>query len=161
MGIMANYKSVTLEELKKLQRGEIDTWDFLHQNDDYLDIDKTWNIIKYVLTGATRPTGSVLDNIIPMSFENAVNDYDMGMGSAIYIDNQTVKEMSLQMETFTEDVFKSKIDIQKMVSDEVYPLFEGEDKEIIFEYAYPYFLELKKLFKQSAQDNNYIILWLS
>lgn len=161
MGIIANYKSVTLDELKKLQHGELNTWHFLHHNDEYLCIEKTWNLIKYILTGATPPTGNVLDNVMPISFENTVNDEDMGMGPASYIDNATVKEMSIEFEKFTEEVFKSNIDAQKMIADEVYPIFEGETNETIFEYAYPYFEMLKEYFKKASMEDKYIVLWLS
>jgi len=161
MGIIANYKSVTIEELKKLQNYELNTWDFLHHNDEYLDIEKTWNLIKYILTGATSPTGNVLDNVMPMSFEMVVNDEDMGMGPASYIDSAKVKEMAKEMEKFTEDVFKSNIDAGKIIADEVYPIYEGEDENSIFEYAYPYFEMLKEYFKKASQEDKYMVFWLN
>lgn len=158
MGIIANYTSVTADELKKLQNKEVDTWDFLKNNENYIDIEKSWDVLKYILTGSSGFTGDALDNIVPMSFENVVNDEDMGMGPAVYIDNQTVKEMFKELDSITEEEFKSRIDVDKMGAEGI---LSGWNFETIFGYAYPYFMELKKLFKQSAENNKYIILWLS
>ena len=134
MGIIANYKSVTLTELQQLQNGDIDTFEFL--NKDYIDIEKSWDILKYILTGSSGPTGNVLDNIIPINFENILNDEDMGMGPAIYLDTQTVKEMSKEMEKISKEDFISKIDIEKIHANDI---LKGWSFEDIFNYSYSYF----------------------
>ena len=159
---MANYKSVTLEDLQKLQNGELDTWEFLHSNGEYLDIDKTWQIIRYVLTGtAMGCNGNILDNITPYDWNNVINDEDMGMGPAMYINNITVKEISNKLEKFTKENFKENISIEDMVEKQIYPIYEDDDVQEIFEYSYPYFLELKDYFARTSNENKYIIFWLS
>lgn len=157
MGIIANYTLVTADELKKLQNKEVDTWDFLNNNENHIDIEKSWDALKYILTGSSGFTGDALDNIIPMSFENIVNDEDMGMGSAVYIDVKTVKEMSKELDSITEEEFKSRIDVDKMGAEGI---LSGWDFETIFEYAYSYFEILKEFFKKSAENDNYIVTWL-
>lgn len=158
MGIIANYTSVTADELKKLQNMEVDTWDFLNNNENHIDIEKSWDVLKYILTGSSGFTGDALDNIVPMSFENVVNDEDMGMGPAVYIDPQTVKEMSEEMEKVTEEIFKSRIDVDKMSKEGI---LSSWDFESIFEYAYSYFEILKEFFKKFAKNDNYIVTWLN
>lgn len=155
MGIIANYKAVTLEELKKLQSGEIDTCEFLYK--DSMDIEKSWDVLKYILTGSSRITGNILDNIVPMSYENILNDEDMGMGPAVYIDNQTVKEMSKEMEKISKEDFISKIDIEKIHADGI---LQGWDFESIFNYSYSYFEILKEYFKKSSDEDKYMVTWL-
>lgn len=155
MGIIANYKSVTLTELQQLQNGDIDTFEFL--NKDYIDIEKSWDILKYILTGSSGPTGNVLDNIIPINFENILNDEDMGMGPAIYLDTQTVKEMSKEMEKISKEDFISKIDIEKIHANDI---LKGWSFEDIFNYSYSYFEILKDYFKKSAEEDKYIVMWL-
>ena len=155
MGIIANYKSVTLTELQQLQNGDIDTFEFL--NKDYIDIEKSWDILKYILTGSSGPTGNVLDNIIPINFENILNDEDMGMGPAIYLDTQTVKEMSKEMEKISKEHFISKIDIEKIHANDI---LKGWSFEDIFNYSYSYFEILKDYFKKSAEEDKYIVMWL-
>lgn len=155
MGIIANYKSVTLTELQQLQNGDIDTFEFL--NKDYIDIEKSWDILKYILTGSSGPTGNVLDNIIPINFENILNDEDMGMGPAIYLDTQTVKEMSKEMEKISKEDFISKIDIEKIHANNI---LKGWPFEDILSYSYSYFEILKDYFKKSAEEDKYIVMWL-
>lgn len=155
MGIIANYKSVTLTELQQLQNGDIDTFEFL--NKDYIDIEKSWDILKYILTGSSGATGNVLDNIIPINFENILNDEDMGMGPAIYLDTQTVKEMSKEMEKISKEDFISKIDIEKIHTNNI---LKGWPFEDILSYSYPYFEILKDYFKKSAEEDKYIVMWL-
>lgn len=155
MGIIANYKSVTLTELQQLQNGDIDTFEFL--NKDYIDIEKSWDILKYILTGSSGATGNVLDNIIPINFENILNDEDMGMGPAIYLDTQTVKEMSKEMEKISKEDFISKIDIEKIHANDI---LKGWSFEDIFNYSYSYFEILKDYFKKSAEEDKYIVMWL-
>lgn len=157
MGIIANYTSVTADELKKLQNMEVDTWDFLNNNENHIDIEKSWDILKYILTGSSGITGDVLDNIVPMSFENIVNDEDMGMGSAVYLDTQTVKEMSKEMEKISKEDFISKIDIEKIHANDI---LKGWSFEDIFNYSYSYFEILKDYFKKSAEESKYIVVWL-
>lgn len=156
MGIIANYKIVTLEELNYLKNcdGKA-TCEFLYEG--CIDIEKSWDVLKYILTGSSRLTGNVLDNIIPMKFENIVNEVDMGMGPAYYIDKDTVKEMSVEMEKFTEDVFKSKIDVDKMGAERI---LSGWNFESVFEYAYSYFKILKEYFKRASSECKYIVVWL-
>ncbi len=155
MGIIANYKSVTLTELQQLQNGDIDTFEFL--NKDYIDIEKSWDILKYILTGSSGATGNVLDNIIPIDFENILNDEDMGMGPAIYLDTQTVKEMSKEMEKISKEDFISKIDIEKIHANNI---LKGWPFEDILSYSYSYFEILKDYFKKSAEEDKYIVMWL-
>lgn len=158
MGIIANYTSVTANELKKLQNMEVDTWDFLNNNENYIDIEKSWDVLKYILTGSSRITGNILDNIVPISYENILNDEDMGMGPAVYIDNQTVKEMSEKMEKISKEDFISKIDIEKIHADGI---LQGWTFEDIFNYSYSYFKILKEFFKESTENDNYIVTWLN
>lgn len=155
MGIIANYKSVTLTELQQLQNGDIDTFEFL--NKDYIDIEKSWDILKYILTGSSGATGNVLDNIIPIDFENILNDEDMGMGPAVYLDTQTVKEMSKEMEKISKEDFISKIDIEKIHANNI---LKGWPFEDILSYSYSYFEILKDYFKKSAEEDKYIVMWL-
>lgn len=157
MGIIANYTSVTADELKKLQNMEVDTWDFLNNNENHIDIEKSWDVLKYILTGSSRITGNVLDNIVPMSFENVVNDEDMGMGSAVYIEPQTVKEMSKEMEKISKEDFISKIDIEKIHADGI---LQGWTFEDIFNYSYSYFEILKEYFKKASDEDKYMVTWL-
>ena len=157
MGIIANYTSVTLDELQKLQNYEVDTYEYLYNNENHIDIEKSWDVLKYILTGGVSVTGSVLDNIVPMSFENVLNDEDMGMGPAVYIDVQTVKEMAKELDGVTEEDFKSKIDVEKLSANDI--LSHWDFKEI-FEYSYSYFLELQSFFNKSAEDGKYIVVWL-
>lgn len=158
MGIIANYTSVTANELKKLQNMEVDTWDFLNNNENHIDIEKSWDVLKYILTGSSRITGNILDNIVPISYENILNDEDMGMGPAVYIDNQTVKEMSKKMENISKEDFISKIDIEKIHADGI---LQGWTFEDIFNYSYSYFKILKEFFKESTENDNYIVTWLN
>ena len=155
MGIIANYKSVTLTELQQLQNGDIDTFEFL--NKDYIDIEKSWDILKYILTGSSGATGNVLDNIIPIDFENILNDEDMGMGPAVYLDTQTVKEMSKEMEKISKEDFISKIYIEKIHANNI---LKGWPFEDILSYSYSYFEILKDYFKKSAEEDKYIVMWL-
>lgn len=157
MGIIANYTSVTADELKKLQNMEVDTWDFLNNNENHIDIEKSWDVLKYILTGSSRITGNILDNIVPMSFKNIVNDEDMGMGPAVYIEPEIVKEMFQKLDNITEEEFKSRIDVDKMSKESI---LSGWDFKDIFDYSYSYFKILKEFFKKSAENGNYIVTWL-
>lgn len=166
MGMTGNYKMATLEEITQLYNKEISTPDFLYHNnnnDNYLDIDKTWHILKYILTGESWENfGEDYDYIVPINDKTLIlNDVNMGFGSAMFIPVDKISKAYAYMDNISKENFKKNISINDMLENEIYPIQDKDDIKEIFNYVYPYFLELKKFFEKAYNQDKYIIFWIS
>ena len=120
------------------------------RNDDEIDLDKSWHVIHYLLTGSIERTDSPLsliaDNRDPLA------DIDLGMGKPSVIAPADVKAFAAAVASLTDDDFLARFDAQKMPSRELYMGdVAAEANDEFKEYVLEYFHELRD-FARTAAD---------
>ena len=98
MSMIGNYLMVDGETIQGIISGEIDMFEFLynteHSDDDYLDIDKAWHAIHYILCGHPWEGEPPYFNVVLGGTE--INDEDVGYGPARYLVPAEVKKCMKQ-----------------------------------------------------------------
>jgi hypothetical protein len=129
---------------------------------DFLDLDKSWDGIFYLLTGygmddlerVESPLSSVL-----YGGEVVDKDQDVGYGPAQYITPDQVKELSNVLEPITKEDLQKKYDGEAMMKAEIYPEVWNESESL--DYLLEGFEETKKFYKQAAIENKAVIFFIN
>jgi hypothetical protein len=153
--------SVSQSDLERFKKDSQLLEDFVYGDDqidenNYLDIDKAWDGILFLLTGGgiARPNGK-LSRIID-SGQYIDEDQELGYGPACYLTMDEVKEISKLIEEISEEELKARFNPKKMTELQVYPDI-WEDDDSAFEYLSEYFMELKSFYKKAA-ENGYAVI---
>lgn len=168
MGIEASYQRITPEEFEKLYSDavyasvyfgdDLETdeeihayFEVLRSNDHYLDLDKHWRSLYFLLIGDfpndSKTTDSTLLHKVFMG--GAATPWEATYGMVRYLTANEVKEMSEALNQVSEDNFKSRLDI----------LLEFHESKF---YMEPHFLELRnqlvEFFNVAAQNGDIVLL---
>jgi hypothetical protein len=135
----------------------------IFKSERYLDIDKSWEAMLYLLTGHTIAT---LDELTPplglFFFSNQLLDeeQDMGYGPAHYLNPDQVKTVHQALSNISESDFISKYDAGQLNENNVYheSWENGEDDK---EYLTTHFQQLKKFYSSAAREQEAIITYVT
>ena len=135
-------------------------------NDDaFLDIDKAWGGILYLLTGKAFASGTPEDEVdslnrIFFSAQFFDEDMDVGYGPAHYLTPEQVAGINHKIASLTEADLKSHYDPEAMNKEEkLYPSLDWDDED--FEYLYSHFQALQSFFATAASRGEAIVTFLS
>ena len=135
-------------------------------NDDaFLDIDKAWGGILYLLTGKAFASGSPEDEVdslnrIFFSAQFFDEDMDVGYGPAHYLTPEQVAGIHHKIASLTEADLKARYDPEAMnEEEELYPSLDWNEE--IFEYLYSHFQALQSFFATAASRGEAIVTFLS
>ena len=135
-------------------------------NDDaFLDIDKAWGGILYLLTGKAFASGSPEDEVdsinrIFFSAQFFDEDMDVGYGPAHYLTPEQVAGINHKIASLTEADLKSHYDPEAMNKEEkLYPSLDWNEK--IFDYLYFHFQAFQSFFAIAASRGEAIVTYLS
>jgi hypothetical protein len=121
---------------------------------DFLDIDKSWHGIHFLLTG------SVLEGDPPLKwvmFAPTQIGEDVEYGPARVLSTDQVVEVSKALAAITPDKLKKKCDWQLMNDSEIYPQeWRVGDEDYIAEN----FAHLKKFYESAARRRLGVVQWL-
>lgn len=158
MGMIGCYIRMDDENVKEFQDGA--ELDISGNNDNMLDIDKSWHAIHFVLSGEVweidedNPLSQVVLGGAP------VNDDDMGYGPARLLEKDLVKKLADALESWDEKTFRDGFSMAAMVENQIYPVMVNENEEQFFEYVWSNFKEVKKFFRQAADCGQNIISFI-
>ncbi|KNY25514.1 YfbM family protein [Pseudobacteroides cellulosolvens] len=160
MSMIGNYLLVDEGLIHGIISGKIGISEILynteHSDDEYLDIDKSWHAIHYILCG------QCWDGELP--YFNAVlggtiiNDEDIGYGPARYLTPSEIKEVHEAIKNITEDEFKNKFDCKELVANDIYPQFSSNDD---VDYVWSYFTMVQNIFEKASQNGKYMLLYIN
>lgn len=170
MGIEASYRRITPDEFEKLHSDavyasvyfgdDLDTdeeiyayFEALESSDRYLDLDKHWRSLYFLLTGDfpydSKNTSDTLLHKVFMG--GTATPWEATFGMVRYLTVNEVKEMAEALNQVSEDSFKSRLDA----------LLGSHESRI---YMEPHFLELHnqlvKFFNVAAQNGDIVLLSL-
>ena len=131
----------------------------IDEDDNLLDLQKSWDGIAFLLTGkgATEASGEISN--IMFSDKLIDEEQDMGYGPACYVDSDEVKNLNNIISKISIEELKEKFDPNKMNQLELYP---GDwDREEELEYLIENFKELQAFYQKATNENQAIIMMLS
>jgi Domain of unknown function (DUF1877) len=131
------------------------------EDENLIDIDKSWDGIIFLLTGqnfenADHPLLQVL-----FSGQIIDNEQDLGYGPAHYLTPEQVTDLNNQISKITVEDLRQKYDPEKMTELDVYPNVWEDEGEESFEYLSDNFLEVQQLYSDASKNGQAIITIMS
>ncbi|MCI5058430.1 MAG: YfbM family protein [Flavobacteriales bacterium] len=167
MGMIGNVIRVSHEELNSFLNDSELLEKKIYAEESYeaewfLDLDKSWDGINYILTGEVigglESEPNELQRAL-FSFQIINEEQDLGYGPAQYLSPSQVKETYSELEKITDDILKSKINPSEMTEMGIYPEIwtESESQEFLIDS----FKEFKEFYKMASENNEAIITYLN
>ena len=164
MSMIGNLLRVSKTELEDYLKDssllEDKIYDDETENENLVDIDKSWDGILFLLTGQSLATAE--HNLVRVLFSGQLIDeeQDLGYGPAHYLTPEQVAELYSEISTITSADLKQKFNPEKMTKQEVYPTIwdEGDDA---FDYVADGFSTLQNVFADATKNGEAIITFLS
>mgnify|MGYP002867715070 CR=1 FL=1 len=165
MGMVGCFAAVGQETLRELKDNPEKNEEYLYPNDgedeppNYLDVDKAWHGIHFMLTGSAEGGEEPLSLAILGGEE--VGE-DMGYGPARLLTPQQVKVISAALTTLREQDFRSRFAPHEIAAAGVYPeVIWVRDGQEALDYVVENYRELVKFYADAAARGDGAILWLS
>ena len=169
MGMIGNLLRVTKAELDAYLKDSSLLEDKIYsdemnedetENPKFVDIDKTWDGIIFLLTGQSLDTAEHHLTRILFSGQLIDEEQDLGLGPAHYLTPEEVVELNNEISKITVEDLKKKFNPEKMNQLEIYPSIwnEGDDA---FEYLMEGFSSVQQIFAEAAKNNEAIITFIN
>ncbi len=163
MGVIAQYLRVSEDELTLFQAKSI----FLEKRilnkrldrAHWLDIDKIWDGIIYLLTGdgLEKASGQLLRVIISTRYID--EQLDFGCGPAHFLDADEVQDLYAEIASWDREKLNKRFDANQMRALGLLPNAWTDDEA--FEYLVDYFNKIKAFYHKAALNNEAIVGVLS
>lgn len=129
----------------------------LNDGSDFIDIDKSWDGILYLLSPENRFQGEL--GKVLFSGRAIDEEQDLGYGPAQYSTPEEVAALHEKISGITAEELAANFDAAKMEEDGVYPSFSDDPEEIA--YLTDNFKEIQRLYSEAAKNGQAVITWLS
>lgn len=166
MGMIGNMIRVSEEELKTFLNASATLENKINAKNAYeaewfLDLDKSWDGINYILTGeiigGLENEPNKLERAL-FSFQIIDKEQDLGYGPAQYLTSTQVKETFCELEKITDEILKSKINGSEMNEIGIYPEIWTELES--YEFLIESFREFKEFYKKAVENNEAIVSYI-
>jgi hypothetical protein len=167
VGIVATYLRITPEELVRLKQSPDTITAFLYEDldgdntsrvlsDRCLDIDKTWHIIHFLLTGTLEGgewplSGAVLGG-------TPLCPSEIGYGSIRYLTPHEVSEVAAALALIPPDDLAQRLDLETLQELNIYPGV-GTSTADELDYILPYYSDLIDFFQEAGEVGDAIMLF--
>lgn len=155
MGILGSYMS-TEESLfeQTIRGGEAIGMDkFQH-----LDIDKSWQLIHFLLCKSVENGEPPMGYVVPMRDENELDFGEDTDARIFYITAQQVREANDFLNSLSDNDLKEMYDFNEMQKNKVYPIDNDEEDSDLYDYIYFYLTAIRKFFNQATEKGHAISL---
>lgn len=167
MGMIQSYLRVDndtlnafIEDSSRLE--DIIYRDDINDNENFLDLDKAWEGVFFIITGQSLADavveGAPLLGIL-MGPKEIDPDQDMGYGPATYVTAEQTKEIYNAIKDLTEEELSANYDPNRMAEEGVYPDI-WQDDENALEYLLDYFNDLKNFYKKAVEQGEAVVMFL-
>ncbi|SMC26563.1 protein of unknown function [Andreprevotia lacus DSM 23236] len=164
MGMAACFVAVDPDSLHKLQQSPALLEGFLYPDDgdseppNYIDVDKAWHGIHFMLTGTDYGGAEPLSLAVLGGKE--IGD-DVGYGPARVLEPAQVQAVAAALATISEQDFRSRFAPQAMEAADIYPaIIWVRDGQEALDYVATYYVELASFYAAAAARGDGAILWL-
>ena len=165
MGIIANYKYLSdknLNELKNFYTENTESITDIEENNNdleiLLDLDKMWDALYFVLTGASA-SEPIKDNrlseaVLGISPSEEVEEY------VAYTEKSRIKDIVLALDNFDIEKAMESFSMEKCKKANIYPNIWDyeEESEEIEEELMDYFQNLKDFYKKILEVNGNVMV---
>ena len=164
MSMIGNYRRVNEATLTAVCGNPDSISDFLyaddeeHSNDTYLDIDKAWHAIHFLLNDS-QWEGSYPLVCVVLGGE-CIGDQDVGYGPARFLTPQQVKEVAVAINDIPTAKLLEKFDADRMNQEEIYPQGWSDSPEER-EYIEQNYSSLVTFFRSAADAGDAMIVYLN
>jgi len=125
---------------------------------DALDLDKSWHLIHFLLTGETWSGEPPLGNVVLGGTE--LPETDAGYGPFRYLVPSEVREASNALASITAEDLWARFDAKQVKEAKVYPSpWIGDSTER--EYVTQNYEALRRYFTEAARSGNAMLLYIS
>ena len=163
MSMICNFLRVTESELEDYLKDssllENRIYNEGQDDDNPVDIDKTWDGITFLLAGRNFAEAEAQLSGAIFSEQFVDEDQDLGYGPAHYLTAEQVADLNHEISAITVDALKLNFNPKEMTEIGVYP-FIWEEGEDAFEYVADGFLTVQKVFADAAKNGEAIITFL-
>lgn len=164
MSMIGNLLRVTTAELESYLKDsallEENIYNEDAENENLVDIDKTWDGILFLLTG--QNLANAKHKLVSLLFSGQLIDeeQDLGYGPAHYLTAEQVAELYNEISTISITDLKLKFDPIAMNELAVYPMIwdEGDDA---FDYVADGFSTLQHVFAEATKNGEAIVTYLN
>ncbi len=127
---------------------------------DFLDIDKSWDGIIFLLTGQSVQNAS--GDFVKLIFSGNLIDpnQDLGYGPAHYLNPNEVSELYAKLQQINTEQLKINFNAPIMNTLEVYPNI-WDDGQLAIDYLIDNFINLRNFYADAAKKNQAIIMILN
>ncbi len=160
MGMTGTYIALKEERLEQIiGSSEEDILEIFPGRDEFLDIEKSWMIIHYMLCGTIDGGEPPMGYVVPIREENAL-DCEMEYG-AFFLTAEQVREASDYLCSLDDAALRGMYDYEAMRKKGVYPLFGNEeDPEELFEYLRADLEALREFFQQTVEKGYAVVFYI-
>ncbi|WP_285396710.1 YfbM family protein [Lysinibacillus sp. fls2-241-R2A-57] len=161
MGMIGYYMALPEEEIQQLAAKTKVLEDLDPYNREYLDIDKSWQALYYMLCGDIIGGEPPLSYVIPMDQDNHI---EFGEFGAFYLTPPQIREAYQAIDAMTRDELLEKYNYNEMLEEDIYPLYgdaeEGEAEQF-FDYLYSYFNDIRKYYSKTIVEGKGLVFYIS
>jgi|GEM_PF-4415321 hypothetical protein len=153
MGIVATFSRIQPDQFEQMKAEKKYPREFETES---LYIDKSWDVISFILLGKVGPkAGEVLSEIMNPE-ENFVIYQDEYMTESLpYSSPEKVKEINEALQLITESGFRELINKRDFSNQPIYPeIWDPIDDQV--EYIVSNFMGIKAIFEKAAKNNDYV-----
>lgn len=160
MSMIGNLLAVPQEKLDELYEHPESVSKVLYEvyEDDVVDLDKSWQVIHFVLTGSayegTPPLCHAIFGQLPIGEE------EVGYGPALGTRYQLVSEISSALSNISEDEFCNRFNPESIAKADIYPPVWSEPG-VLNDYVLPNFRTLKRFYSEAAANRHAVITFIS
>jgi len=157
MGMIGSYYAMDNDQIHAIAEGTLDLEQLTPEPTATLDIDKSWQIINYLLCGNIIGGEPPLGYIVPMLGENLLDFGDFG---AFYLYHKQVVEGYNAVAALTKEDVLARYDFKAMQQDGVYPITEEEDSKELFDYLYTHLNAIQSFYQKAAADGHGVVFYV-
>ena len=122
-------------------------------SEDGLNLEKSWHVLHYLLTGKVEDAPPPLGNAILGGKEIGE---DFGYGPARFLTPQQVHEVAAALVLISKDDLSARFDLKAMKAARIYPISDESELEL----AQGYFEQLSRYYAGAAASGNAMLLWV-
>jgi Domain of unknown function (DUF1877) len=162
MSMIGDFLAIDEDKANDLIKNPDSIVDFLYSEEfpvedteDFLDIDKSWHGIHFLLTGSEWEGNPPARDVI---LGGVAYGEDIGYGPARFLNSEEVKNVDAFLSGLDSDHLQSKFNAEELGTNDIYPNnWNTEDCD----YLAGYFDDLKAFYKKAAGENKMVIQYLN
>ena len=121
--------------------------------EDGLNLEKSWHVLHYLLTGKAEEAPPPLGDAILGGQE--IGD-DLGYGAARFLTPQQVREVAAALTSISKVDLSDRFDLKAMMAANIYPARDSSELAL----AQGYFEQLSHYYAEAATSGNAMLLWV-